>query len=67
MSAGRREYTTAEILAFGRMSYHELERLGLHQSSGRPAGQRSGPYVAKRKPTRDYLSEPIDYPEAWRL
>jgi hypothetical protein len=71
MSAVRKSYTDAEILAFSRMSYWELDRRGLLTSGGRPAGQRiergPGSYVARRKPARDYLSEPLSELIDWRL
>jgi hypothetical protein len=65
MSAAGKSYTDAEILAFSRMSYWELDRRGLLTSGGHRASQRieRGPYVARRKPRRDYLSDE----EAWRL
>jgi hypothetical protein len=61
-----RTYSDAEIRAFSRMSWWEYAaKAGLPTSVGRRASQRiergPGPYVARRKPVRDYLSEPIDY------
>jgi hypothetical protein len=70
MSAGGRSYTDAEILAFPRMSWLEyVAREGLPASGVRPAGQRieRGPSVARRKPVRDYLSEPLSELIDWRL
>jgi hypothetical protein len=69
MSAVGKSYTDAEILAFSRMSWWEyVAREGL-SSSGRRASQRieRGPYVARRKPARDYLSEPLSELIDWRL
>lgn len=54
-------YTDAEILAYSRMSYWEYAATqGLPTSVG-PRRIERGSYVAKQKPVRDYLSEPIDY------
>jgi hypothetical protein len=64
MSAVGKSYTDAEILAFSRMSWWEyVAREGLPASGVRRASQRiergPGSYVARRKPARDYLSEPL--------
>jgi hypothetical protein len=66
MSAVGKSYTDAEILAFSRMSWWEYAAgEGLPTSVGRRASERiergHGSYVARRKPARDFLSEPIDW------
>jgi hypothetical protein len=65
MSAVGKSYTDAEILAFSRMAWWEYAaREGLSSSGGRRASQRiergPGSDVARRKPPRDYLNEPLE-------
>jgi hypothetical protein len=69
MSAANESYTAAEILAHSRLSWWEYAaKAGLPTHVG-PRTIERGPQVAtrdpKRKPPRDYLSEPrggaIDY------
>jgi glutathione S-transferase len=61
-----RSYTDAEIRAFSRMSWWEYAaKQGLPASVGPRASQRiepgPGSYAARRRPARDFLSEPLDY------
>jgi hypothetical protein len=61
----------AEILALSRMSWWEYAaKHGLPTSVGRrsPRIERGpGSYVARRKPPRDFLSEPLSELTDWRL
>jgi hypothetical protein len=59
MSAVGKSYTDAEILAFSRMTWWEYAaREGLPTRVG-PRRIERGPRTVK--PSRDYLSEPIDW------
>jgi hypothetical protein len=67
-----RPYTDAEIRAFSRMSWWQYAaKAGLPTSVGPRASQRieRGPssYVVRRKPPRDFLSEPLSELTDWRL
>jgi hypothetical protein len=63
MSAVGKSYPDDEIRAFSRMTWWEYAaREGLPTSVGPTRIERGpGSYVARRKPARDFLSEPIDY------
>jgi hypothetical protein len=72
VSAASKSYTDAEIRAFSDMTWWQyVAKHGLPRSGGRRAGQRiergPGSYVARRKPARDYLSEPLSELIDWRL
>jgi hypothetical protein len=54
-------YSAAEILALSRLSWWEhAAREGLPTHVGPRTIERGPGMYAKRKPVRDYLSEPID-------